>query len=85
MAALIGGEGPGFAVAATCPRCAGALEHITSSRPTATEASAIVVCSECSEEWQVLVRLCVVPRANAARGTERKRASRARLREVAGA
>lgn len=81
MAALLGGDGSGYAFAATCPRCAGALVHVTSSRPTATEASAIVVCGDCREEWQVLVRMCLVPRQTRAGDAERQRARRAQQRE----
>lgn len=69
---------PGYLFGASCPRCAGELSHVTSSRPTATEASAIVACGDCGEEWQILVRMCVVPRPGRAANTARKRAHRER-------
>lgn len=59
----------------SCPLCGDEMAHRQSSRPTSTEASAIMACP-CGEVTQILVRALRVPPDMGA--TERRQRSRER-------
>jgi hypothetical protein len=72
-------------VPVTCGHCAGHVRHVTSSRATSSEASAVVACEACRTEFQVHVRLLVVPNERREAASRRRAEVRARQRQAVGA
>ncbi len=60
----------------TCPTCAGTVAVLQSARPTMTEASALLTCSQ-GHRWQALMRLLAVPADPV--GAARRREQRGRV------
>jgi endogenous inhibitor of DNA gyrase (YacG/DUF329 family) len=73
----------GVVAVVTCPTCGGPLERVNTSQPLAREMTMIVRCTECGAEEGVHVRLVPLVAAGESPAAKRRRALRARQKEMA--